>query len=146
MIHVIGFSTAIILLSLSLLHVYWALGGQHGLAAAIPTVDAQPLFEPTPADTFSVAFALLAASLLVLGSFGYRVPFLPLWIYQLGIWGITTVFFLRVVGDFRYIGVFKQIHDSLFARLDTLLYSPLCLLLAVCCLVLAISASKSFEL
>jgi hypothetical protein len=43
--HIIGFSTTFILLSLSLLHVYWALGGKSGFAAAIPTVDDQPFIK-----------------------------------------------------------------------------------------------------
>jgi hypothetical protein len=43
MIQLIGFSTAIVLFSLSALHVYWGLGGKRGLVAAIPTVEDQPL-------------------------------------------------------------------------------------------------------
>jgi hypothetical protein len=38
---------------------------------------------------------------------------------------------LRAIGDFRYVGFFKRIRDSKFARLDTLAYSPLCAALAV---------------
>jgi hypothetical protein len=37
----------------------------------------------------------------------------------------------RAIGEFKYVGFFKRVRDSKFARLDTLLYSPLCLLLAV---------------
>ncbi len=141
MIYIIGFLTAIILFSLSLLHVYWAFGGKSGLVTAIPTADGQPLFTPTPTDTFLVAFALLSAAGVVFGNFGYRIPLLPAWSYRIGIWGIAAVFLLRAIGEFRYIGFFKQVRDTPFARQDTLLYSPLCLFLAVCCLVVAISTS-----
>ncbi len=54
-----------------------------------------------------------------------------------GLWLTAVIFLLRAIGDFRYVGVFKRHRESSFAKLDTLLYSPLCLLLA--CLV-AISA------
>ena len=36
----------------------------------------------------------------------------------------------RAVGEFKYVGFFKRVRGSRFARLDTLLYSPLCLLLS----------------
>jgi hypothetical protein len=37
----------------------------------------------------------------------------------------------RAVGEFKYVGFFKRVRGSKFARLDTLVYSPLCLLLAI---------------
>jgi hypothetical protein len=37
----------------------------------------------------------------------------------------------RAVGEFKYVGFFKRVHGTKFARLDTLLYSPLCLILSV---------------
>lgn len=40
--------------------------------------------------------------------------------------GAAAVLVLRAVGDFRLVGFFKRIRGSRFARLDTLLYSPLC--------------------
>jgi hypothetical protein len=50
---------------------------------------------------------------------------------QIAAWLIAAVFALRAIGDFRYVGFFKRIRDSKFARLDTLAYSPLCAALAV---------------
>lgn len=37
---------------------------------------------------------------------------------------------LRGVGEFRYVGLFKRVKGSRFARNDTRFYSPLCLMLA----------------
>jgi hypothetical protein len=34
------------------------------------------------------------------------------------------------VGEFKYVGFFKRVRGTRFATLDTLVYSPLCLLLA----------------
>jgi hypothetical protein len=36
----------------------------------------------------------------------------------------------RAVGEFKYVGFFKSVRGSRFATLDTLVYSPLCILLA----------------
>ena len=36
----------------------------------------------------------------------------------------------RAIGEFKYVGFFKKVRGSEFARTDTLLYSPLCLMMA----------------
>jgi hypothetical protein len=40
-------------------------------------------------------------------------------------------FLLRAVGEFRLVGLFKRIRGTAFARWDTWLFSPLCLLIAL---------------
>lgn len=142
MLYVVGLTTAIIFLALSSLHIYWAFGGHWGLVAAVPTLDGQPLFENGLWDTLAVALALFAAAVVCLGTLNYRLPFLPIWVYQAGIWLIALVFLLRAIGEFQYLGFFKQVNDSLFAYWDTVLYTPLCLGLAICCTVLGINAPR----
>ncbi|MES1024539.1 DUF3995 domain-containing protein [Gloeocapsa sp. BRSZ] len=142
MIYIIGLTTTTILLALSLLHIYWAFGGAWGAIATVPSINGQPLFETRLWDTLAVALALSIAAVICLGTFNYRFPFLPTWVYQTGIWCIALVFLLRAIGEFRYLGFFKQVNDSLFARWDTVLYTPLCLGLAICCIILAINALK----
>jgi hypothetical protein len=66
----IGISTATVFVSLSLLHIYWALGPSSPSAAVIPIHVGKPLFTPTPAVTLLVALALLICALLVLGALG----------------------------------------------------------------------------
>ena len=74
--------------------------------------------------------ALLLAAALSLEYIGvFSLP-LPPWLTSLGMWMLGAVFLLRAVGDFRYVGFFKRHTDTRFARLDTLFYSPLCLLLS----------------
>ncbi|WNZ25430.1 DUF3995 domain-containing protein [Leptolyngbya sp. NK1-12] len=140
MIYVIGLITTTIFVALSTLHIYWAFGGNWGATATVPSIDGQPLFEPGLWDTLAVAMALSIAAIICLGTLNYRLPFLPTWIYRTGIWCIALVFLLRAIGEFRYLGFFKQFNDSLFAHWDTVLYTPLCLGLAVCCIVLAVNA------
>ena len=45
--------------------------------------------------------------------------------------------FARAIGDSELVGFFKEVRDSKFARLDTLFYSPLCVVLGAGLLVLA---------
>jgi uncharacterized protein DUF3995 len=45
----------------------------------------------------------------------------------------------RVVGDFRWFGAFKRMKGTAFAWWDTWLFVPLCLLLALGCLIVAVS-------
>ncbi len=46
------------------------------------------------------------------------------------------------IGDFRLVGFWKRIRDSRFARLDTAVYSPLCLVLAIGSAVVGFSVQK----
>jgi hypothetical protein len=133
-------------LGLSLLHVYWAFGGAWGLMASVPSIDGQPLFETGFWDTPAVAIALFIAVVICLGMSNYRLSFIPTWIYRMGIWGIAFVFLLRAIGKFHYLGFFKQVNDSLFAHWDTILYTPLCLGLAIFCIVLAVNAPSRWTL
>jgi hypothetical protein len=129
----------LILTALGILHFYWAAGGVFGKDAAIPTKDGLPLFSPAPIGTAVVGLALFATAALVAVKIG--------WIAAPGfarpvhvcLWLLAILFLLRAIGDFRYVGFFKRVRDSRFAKLDTAVYSPLCLILAG---LLAISASS----
>lgn len=46
-------------------------------------------------------------------------------------WIISGIFFIRAIGDFKYVGFTKKIRDTEFAKLDTLIYSKLCLVIAI---------------
>lgn len=133
MINLLGIATALIFLSISLLHVYWAFGSSRNGGAVIPTHNGQPIFTPSPGITLLVALLLLISALLVLGTLGYWRFGLPLGFFKVGTWGVATVLLLRTIGDFRFVGFFKRVRDTAFARNDTLYYSPLCLCLAVSC-------------
>ncbi|MCC6724472.1 MAG: DUF3995 domain-containing protein [Saprospiraceae bacterium] len=125
-----------IFLALSAIHVYWLFGGKWGLAAAIPS-DSQgkPLFEPGPVATIVVAAGLLCMGFAALLRGGLlQFDWLPDRVGEWAVWGIAVVFLLRAVGEFRYVGFFKREKDSVFAKMDTRYYSPLCL--AIGCLAL----------
>lgn len=111
---------------LATVHVYWATGGLSG-GAAIPSQDGKPLFQPTPAQTAAVAAALYAACYVALIRF------------RLGTGVLTVVFFLRAIGDFHHVGLFKTNKDTPFGRWDTRLFTPLCLLISGLSLLLTLT-------
>jgi hypothetical protein len=117
-----------ILTGLALLHVYWAFGGTAGKLAAIPTLRDKPMLHPGAASTIAVALILLAMAVTVAARAGWVRPIAG--ISRPATWLIALAFGLRAMGEFHYAGFFKTVTDSRFARLDTLIYSPLCLLLA----------------
>ncbi|MBW2241500.1 MAG: DUF3995 domain-containing protein [Deltaproteobacteria bacterium] len=116
----------VVFLALALLHVYWAFGGKLGLGATVPSQDGRPVFEPGAAATLAVAMALVAAAAVCALRSGWLRLGEPSWVASLGIWVIALVFAARAVGDFRFVGFFKRVRGSDFARRDTFIYSPLC--------------------
>ena len=139
MSRLIGVSTTALLFALGLLHVYWAAGGKRGTDVTIPKQDGAPLFQPPRAGTLLVATLLFSAGLVVLGRLGFWGAALPRWVFVAGTWTLVVVFLGRVVGDFRWFGVFKRMRGTAFAWWDTWLFVPLCLLLALGCLAVAVS-------
>jgi hypothetical protein len=137
-LRVLAVGKALVLLSLALLHIYWAAGGKLGMASAIPTLGGKPVINPSVWATLAVAAALAAAAAITFASTGALQPMAPAWIVRSGLVVLTLVFAARCIGDFRLIGFTKQVHDTAFAQMDTFLYSPLCGLLALSCCALVV--------
>lgn len=132
---VIGGLAAAVLVGLAALHVYWAIGGRRGLEAAIPRLaDGRAAFTPPGSVTLLVAAALLGAAALIASAAGW-LPALPL-ARELSLVA-AAVFALRMLGDFRFCGLFRRVRGGTFARWDAALYTPLCAALAAACLVAA---------
>jgi hypothetical protein len=105
-----------------------AKGGRTG---AVPSVEGKPLFVPSTRATVAVGVLLLSfASLVAATGSLVSVP-LPGVALVLLSYGLALGLLARAVGEFRYVGLFKRVRGSRFATLDTLVYSPLCLLLAL---------------
>lgn len=116
---------------ISIIHVYWAFGGQWGTGAAIPIREGsqQAVFSPRKWGTLCVALLVLLASVIIFVQGGYMTA-LPASTYsKIGCIVCAIVFSIRAIGDFKYVGFFKTIKHSQFAKNDTKLYSPLCLFL-----------------
>jgi hypothetical protein len=131
MIRILGILLAIIFAILVFFHLYWAAGGRFGSGAAIPTSGSERLLNPSSFGTIFIAAALFAAMLVVLGRLKIWGAFVPGWIFYSGTWVISLLFLLRTIGDFRYVGFFKSVSGTEFARWDTILFSPLCLFIGI---------------
>lgn len=127
----LGLLLALIFACLGLLHIYWAVGGNWGSAVAIPSVNGKRTMNPSALATVLVAVALWLAMCTILGRLGVFGAVLPHWVFYWGSLGISLIFLLRAIGDFRVVGFFKQVRDTGFAHWDTMLFSPLCLFIAV---------------
>jgi hypothetical protein len=62
------------------------------------------------------------------------------WLVRVAMDALALVFVLRAIGDFRLVGFSKRVRGTRFARLDTLVFSPLCLAIAAGVLVIARAA------
>ncbi|WP_095110017.1 DUF3995 domain-containing protein [Pseudomonas sp. Irchel 3E20] len=132
----IAYTLAAVFAVLSLVHVYWSLGGKAGCDAAVPKVpgktgEMRPAFVPTPAGTFKVAVVLWVIATLVCLRAGLGLPAITHGALQWFLSAVALGMFLRAIGDFKAVGFFKRIRGSTFARRDTWAYSPLCVLLGL---------------
>jgi uncharacterized protein DUF3995 len=138
---------AVLFAAIGLLHVYWAFGGTWGLDAALPTGGSLPgqparfTFQATPLGIFVVAVLLFLAAAVVLGRAGILSNAAPPthWIFVVGTWVLAALFFLRAIGEFRYVGFFKRVRGTEFGRWDTRLFSPLCLVIALLAAITALA-------
>ena len=126
---------AILLISvfvfLASVHVYWAFGGRFAKVAAIPELRGAPSFVPGRIATLLVALSLFSCAALVGAASGFIETPVPAVAIQWSCFGLALLLLLRAIGDFRLVGFFKTVRGSRFAWLDSALYSPLCLALAV---------------
>lgn len=128
---------SVIFLFLGGIHCYWAFGGKWGGEAVIPTdPGGRKMLHPGMGACLVVFLVFMFATWLLWQYAGWvpsRVP--ENWVHYAVI-AMMIAFFLRASGDFKYVGFFKKIRTTKFARMDTKLFSPLCLLIAVLLLVL----------
>lgn len=135
----VAWGLAAVLVLVSLVHFYWAARGVASSASVPSHADGTPVFKPGRVATVLVALALLLSALIVLGRaqlLDLRMPPLAL---RVGIWGVATTFAARTVGEFRYVGLFKRVSGTPFARWDSRLFTPLCAAIAIATVFVATS-------
>ena len=121
----------LLLASISLIHVYWAFGGKWAVDSVIPMQDNKPLFKPGFFGSMIVAVLLVIAIGVILSFIELlKIPFLSQTLSYYGTIALGVVFLFRAIGDFKFLGFFKKIKDSNFAKWDTRIHSPLCAFLS----------------
>jgi hypothetical protein len=139
MVRIAAVFACITLAGIGLLHAYWAFGGHTAVVGTMPTAGGKPIFHPGRFWTLVVASGLFLMSMTVAIRMGWvLVPALRV-LSRIGVWAMAAIFTVRAIGDFRYVGFFKTVRNTRFAELDTLVYTPLCLLLAVAITIVALS-------
>tara|TARA_R110001599_G_scaffold340222_1_gene560358 strand:+ start:2295 stop:2726 length:432 start_codon:yes stop_codon:yes gene_type:complete len=123
---------SITLIVLGLIHFNWVLGGKWGFDAALPTNEAgKRVLNPKKFDSMIVGLGLSAFGAFYLFQAVFTTIEMPDWLTTYGGWIIPAIFLFRAVGDFVYVGFFKKIKSTPFAKMDTKLFSPLCLFMAL---------------
>ena len=117
---------------LSLIHFNWVLGGKWGFDKSLPTNEkGKRVLNPGPFESAVVGFGLMSFGLFYLLQSGLIAVQLPSWLVDYTGWIIPAIFMLRAIGDFRYIGFFKKIKETDFGKMDSKIFAPLCLLIAL---------------
>ncbi len=124
---------------LMLLHVYWALGGHwpgRDLKSMVDTVVGAPVSAaPGPVACALVAILLGLAGALVVGTVVVDSVVVDSVVVDVGAIGVAVVFLLRGLIGFVDMRLRPSTKGSRFARLNVVLYSPLCLALGTLALI-----------
>ncbi|MGB0891085.1 MAG: DUF3995 domain-containing protein [Flavobacteriaceae bacterium] len=120
-----------IFLLLSFIHFYWALGGKWAMKNAIPTKieNENSEFRPSSLATFLVGLFLIVIALFYMIQSGFTLLKPPSWTSRF-LFILPSIFLLRAIGEFNYVGLFKRIKSTGFAKWDSKLYTPLCLIIS----------------
>ncbi len=120
-----------VFVALALWHFTMAFLPWFGMSGAVPSVQGKPLFVPSRAATVAVGIVLLLFAVLVAATARMVDAGVPEDVLSWLCYALAAGLLARAVGDFKYVGFFKPVRDSRFATLDTFVFSPLCLLLAL---------------
>jgi hypothetical protein len=120
----------LIFTSLSVLHFYWAFSGKQVSSAVLPSKDGQKVLKPSLFGTLVVAVGLLVFAMIA-AQFHSEFAIEQIdSIHTVAAWLIALIFLFRVIGDFKYVGAFRKIKNTAFAKNDRLYFTPLCFLLS----------------
>ena len=124
-------------------HFYWGAGGELGRSVSLPQfADGRPISSIPSYGAHAVGLVLVASIAVVL-AFGKQIALpLPWWLVRASMILLAVGFGARALSWHSYVGLFKKVRNTRFARYDTWLYSPLCLVLSFC-LSLLVAAETS---
>lgn len=117
---------------LAAFHFYWFFGGKWGLDSVFPTKNDEASAIAIPKfATLVVAIGLAAFGFAYLMKAGMISLAMPSWLSDFAFWFIPSIFILRAIGEFNYVGFFKKVKHTKFAKADSKIFAPLCLLIGV---------------
>ncbi len=117
---------------LGFIHFNWVFGGKWGFEKTLPTKETgERVLNPKKYDSAIVGLALTSFGLFYLLKTGLIDIQMPNWLVTYGGWIIPGIFILRAIGEFKYLGFFKKIKNTEFGKLDSKLFSPLCMVIGI---------------
>ncbi|EIJ40307.1 hypothetical protein JoomaDRAFT_3362 [Galbibacter orientalis DSM 19592] len=123
---------SLILIVLGMIHLNWVIGGKFGYVESLPTKEnGERVLNPKKIDSAIIGIGLIAFGIFYMIESGLIEYSLPEWIIKYRGWIIPIIFLLRAVGEFKYVGFFKSVRKTDFGKLDTKLFSPLCLIIGI---------------
>jgi len=122
----------IIFLLIVFIHFFWALGGKWGFNKVLPIKEnGERLFTPTRIHSLIVGLIFIGMMYLIWLQAGIKGGITkPIFHPKYLLYLFALIFFLRALGEFKYVGFFKKIKHNSFAKLDTCFFSPLCFLIS----------------
>lgn len=111
-----------------MLHLYWLFGGKAFIKNALPTKeDGSLVLSPSKISVLIVACSFLFCALLLISYTKMINIYIPYSAIHYFVISLSIIMFIRAIGDFNYVGIFKKVKKTDFAFFDTILYIPLCL-------------------
>jgi len=131
-IALLGLLVSVIFFFLSAIHLNWVFGGTWGFDNVLPTnTHGQRVLNPRKLDSAIIGLGLGLIGCFYLMKSGLTPMVLSYWIDTLLGWVVPILFLVRSIGDFKYIGFFKKVTSTKFARQDSKFYSPLSFMLSL---------------
>ena len=122
---------AAIFLVLGALHFYWALGYTWALNVVVPSKPSgEKVLNPSAAASTVVGIGLCMMAVIHLANARLWLTEFPQ-VIKYSTLAMAIIFLLRAIGDFKWVGLFKKITTTPFAKNDTRYYVPLCFFLSV---------------
>ncbi len=129
---ILSISLFLIFTILGSFHFYWLFGGLWGLKKVIPTKNNETNNMSIPKfATLIVGIMLALFGLLYLTKSELTAFEIPNWITNYAFWFIPLIFIVRAIGEFKYVGFFKKIKNTEFAKADSKIFSPLCISIGI---------------
>lgn len=128
-----------VLLFLSFLHLYLAVGGTLAKESALPCkLNGELAVNLSDFGTFIVRLGLIFSALIMVSNTGVFDPWIDRDYLHTATIIVSVIFFIRAIGDFKYVELVKSIKTTEFAKKDSVIYAPLCLVISLFSLLIII--------
>lgn len=128
----IAIACSVILAYAAVFHFYWGFGGKLGVSVSLPQLEnGQSAFKQTTVGAHLVGLILVGSIVIVLTSSGLLSLPIHSKYLQFCVGVLSLIFIVRALSWHKYVGLFKSVRTTRFAKYDTWQYSPLSLILGL---------------